>query len=225
MNTIGENIKTIRQQKKISQEELAARVFTTRQTISNYETGRSAPDLDMIGALSQALEVDSNLLLYGDRKIEKKRKAWACWIAVWILLFLVLIFKIYFENKYYYMNPDTFRRGTTALLLWKVIPVGIVLFGLGWCSVKVVLCYIPEEKRIFRPNRTIMILTIAATGLFAVLALLTVLTATGDAKIWPTYGVPGRIFFSLVNVIAYRFWPKLLFVLLGAVGCAAGQEE
>ena len=225
MNMIGDNIKNIRQQKKLSQEELAAKVFTTRQTISNYETGRSAPDLEMISALAEALEVDSSLLLYGDRKIEKKRKAWMLWIAALILLFLVLIFKTVTGNLYYYADAGTVHKKQMLTLFWGAVPICLVLFFLGWSTAGVVLCYIPPEKRLFRRNRKIVILTIAATGLFAVLALLTVLTATGDAKIWPTYGVPGRIFFSLVNVIAYRFWPKLLFVLLGAVGCAAGQEE
>ena len=50
MNTIGQHLRNIRQEKQISQEELAEKVFTTRQTISNYETGKSAPDLEMIEA-------------------------------------------------------------------------------------------------------------------------------------------------------------------------------
>ncbi len=65
MNSIGNHLRNIRLEKQISQEELAEKVFTTRQTISNYETGKSAPDLEMIEALAKALEVDSKALLSG----------------------------------------------------------------------------------------------------------------------------------------------------------------
>ena len=60
MNTIGKYLRNIRLEKQISQEELAEKVFTTRQTISNYETGKSAPDLEMIEAL--ALNEQNELL-------------------------------------------------------------------------------------------------------------------------------------------------------------------
>ena len=45
---IGENIKAIRQSKNMTQEELAEKIYTTRQTVSNYEKGRSDPDLETI---------------------------------------------------------------------------------------------------------------------------------------------------------------------------------
>lgn len=37
MRDIGKNIKTLRMAKGITQEELAAALFVTRQTVSNYE--------------------------------------------------------------------------------------------------------------------------------------------------------------------------------------------
>ena len=41
MAKIGRNIREQRMKKGLSQEELAERVYVTRQTISNYETGVS----------------------------------------------------------------------------------------------------------------------------------------------------------------------------------------
>lgn len=38
MRDIGKNIKTLRTAKGMTQEELAAALFVTRQTVSNYET-------------------------------------------------------------------------------------------------------------------------------------------------------------------------------------------
>ena len=70
---IGENIKAIRQSKNMTQEELAAKIYTTRQTVSNYEKGRSDPDLETIRRIAEALETDSSILLYGNDRSEAFR--------------------------------------------------------------------------------------------------------------------------------------------------------
>lgn len=40
-------------------------LHVTRQTVSNYETGRSRPDVEMLTELAQALDVDIKELVYG----------------------------------------------------------------------------------------------------------------------------------------------------------------
>ena len=54
---IGENIQHLRKMKSITQEALAEQVGVSRQTIAKWESGESAPDLDMAGKLGQALDV------------------------------------------------------------------------------------------------------------------------------------------------------------------------
>ena len=44
MRDIGKNIKDLRIQAKLTQEELAEKLFVTRQTVSNYETRALATD-------------------------------------------------------------------------------------------------------------------------------------------------------------------------------------
>lgn len=39
--SIGANIRKMRLEKGLSQDDLAAALYVTRQTVSNYETGRS----------------------------------------------------------------------------------------------------------------------------------------------------------------------------------------
>ena len=223
MNTIGQHLRNIRQEKQISQEELAEKVFTTRQTISNYEAGRSAPDLAMIGALAKALEVDSEALLYGDGKAEQKRHAWTLWIGALILTVLILILTAAGNDAI--PAADDFKR-ILVYCFGKTVLLCPAVFLFGWSTAGVVLCYIPPEERLFRQNRRIMIGTVLITVLFAAAALLTVLTATGTSLAGPRYGVLGQGIFSLVYTVAYRFWPKILFVLLGTVGCvcARGKE-
>lgn len=49
---IGEKIKKIRLERKISQEKLANRLYVSRQTISRWETGKVIPNMDNILQLS-----------------------------------------------------------------------------------------------------------------------------------------------------------------------------
>lgn len=41
MRDIGKNIKALRERKCLTQDQLAEKLFVTRQTVSNYETGDS----------------------------------------------------------------------------------------------------------------------------------------------------------------------------------------
>ena len=48
MRDIGKNLKQLREQKGLKQEQLAELLFVTRQTVSNYENGRSRPDIETL---------------------------------------------------------------------------------------------------------------------------------------------------------------------------------
>ncbi|WP_281627930.1 helix-turn-helix transcriptional regulator [Traorella massiliensis] len=69
---LSENLKTIRKQKGLSQEELAIRLNVVRQTISKWEKGISVPDSDMLIRLAEILEVNVGDLL--GKKIEEEDK-------------------------------------------------------------------------------------------------------------------------------------------------------
>lgn len=68
MHEIGKHIRQLRLQKNMTQDDLALRIHTTRQTVSNYETGRSQPDINTLRLLAQALECDLSLLLEGEER-------------------------------------------------------------------------------------------------------------------------------------------------------------
>ena len=59
----GENLKTLRRNKGITQEELAARLNVIRQTISKWEKGQSVPDAEMLVKLAEIFEVSVSQLL------------------------------------------------------------------------------------------------------------------------------------------------------------------
>ena len=68
MKEIGKNIRKLREEKKLTQEELADRIHITRQSVSNYETSRSRPDVEMLKLLAEALDTDIETILYGKPK-------------------------------------------------------------------------------------------------------------------------------------------------------------
>lgn len=59
----GERIVIWRKKKKMTQEELAAKVNVTKAAISNYENGHSTPSNDTLVALADALDIDTDYLL------------------------------------------------------------------------------------------------------------------------------------------------------------------
>lgn len=71
---IPKNIKTLRTAKNLTQDELAEKLFVTRQTVSNYENGKSRPDVEMLTRIAEVLETDVNALIYGPAPDTKKEE-------------------------------------------------------------------------------------------------------------------------------------------------------
>lgn len=75
MVSVGKQIKRLRTAKHMTQDELAEKLFVSRQTVSNYETGKSNPDVDMLARIAQVFETDVNCLIYGPPETPDRRKA------------------------------------------------------------------------------------------------------------------------------------------------------
>ena len=75
MRDIGKNIRELRLRAGFSQDELAERLFVTRQTVSNYENGRTRPDVEQILHLAEIFGADANAVLYGPPVPESRRRA------------------------------------------------------------------------------------------------------------------------------------------------------
>ena len=62
-------ILTLRTQKGLSQDELAERVYVTRQAVSRWENGETVPNTETLKLLSRVLDVSINTLLGAPRKL------------------------------------------------------------------------------------------------------------------------------------------------------------
>lgn len=62
----GAVIKRLRENKKMTQEELAQKIFVTSKAVSKWETGKGFPDIGLLESLGQALDVSVIELLSGE---------------------------------------------------------------------------------------------------------------------------------------------------------------
>ena len=63
---IGNTIRSLRAEAGISQEELAERIFVSRQTISNWENGKFYPDVQSLALIAELFSVSIDSLVKGD---------------------------------------------------------------------------------------------------------------------------------------------------------------
>lgn len=69
---LGRQIKKYRTDVNLSQEELAEKVFVSRQTISNWENDKSYPDIKSLVLMSEVFHVSLDNLVKGDLERMKK---------------------------------------------------------------------------------------------------------------------------------------------------------
>ncbi len=69
---VGAQIKKYRGHMGISQEELAEKVYVSRQTVSNWETGKNYPDIHSLLLLSSLFHISLDQLIKGDIEIMRK---------------------------------------------------------------------------------------------------------------------------------------------------------
>ena len=59
----------LRTQKGLSQDELAEKIFVTRQAVSRWENGETTPNTETLKLLSQFFDVSTNTLLGAPRQL------------------------------------------------------------------------------------------------------------------------------------------------------------
>ena len=60
---LGKRITEIRKQNNMTQEDLAEKFHVTRQTISNWENGKSYPDLESLILISEQFDISVDMML------------------------------------------------------------------------------------------------------------------------------------------------------------------
>jgi len=68
LSSVGKNIKRFREEKGLTQDAMAEKLNVTRQAVSNWECGKTEPDIDMLHKISCALGVSVEEIIYGEKR-------------------------------------------------------------------------------------------------------------------------------------------------------------
>lgn len=119
---LGYQIKYFRRRDQLSQEDLANKLYVSRQTISNWENDKSYPDVHNLLMLSSLFDVSLDALVKGDVEImeQKLKKArFNLWthLMIWPMLMASIL-----------IGP--------ALYYWESIGIiiEVILLGIGMFS-------------------------------------------------------------------------------------------
>lgn len=114
---LSKQIANLRKQKQISQEGLAEKIYVSRQTISNWERGKSYPDIHNLLLLSVYFDVSLDYLVKGDLKMIKRTRDIGQYkkvVAVRDILVVVSIF-LMIVGRNIYGDPFSIFMGLIGL--------------------------------------------------------------------------------------------------------------
>ena len=117
MASVGKHIRRLRTERKMTQEELAQKLFVTRQAVSAWETEKALPDITVLEKIAEVLNADINEVIYGVRQAPDLRRAKRKWLLIGFFsaIILAVLYSIFLRNG---MIP-TWRYGL-QYHLWNI---------------------------------------------------------------------------------------------------------
>ena len=96
MASVGTHIRRISTERHMTQEQLAEKLFVTRQAVSAWETGKAQPDVETLAQIAEALGVEVTEVIYGvsqSPNLRKLKRRWALLggISATIIAFIFII--------------------------------------------------------------------------------------------------------------------------------------
>ena len=121
---LGSQIKKYRNEFSLSQDALAEKVYVSRQTISNWENGKSYPDVNSLVLLSEVFQTSIDRLIKGDVEVMKKQvrsedtREFKRLNTLYFILFLALMVS---------PIPLAYYLRITGIVIWAVL-AAVTLF-------------------------------------------------------------------------------------------------
>ena len=169
MRDIGKNIKSIRQSKEMTQDAMAEALFVTRQTVSNYENGRSRPDLDMLLRISEVLETDVNTIIYGPPIPQSKKDSYK-WLAISAgVLFVVSI--LYFTLASLFPKETSYGFNFSIRVINKITLLPVLMFALGWFMMHCLSTFSGLQQIRPEKSKALRIIALIVLGLIVVIPI------------------------------------------------------
>ena len=126
---LGKQIKKYRIEKEYSQEDLANKIYVTRQSISNWENDKTYPDVNSLVLLSEIFQVSIDELIKGDlnkmkETIKKeeilKFNQYGLIFSVLLIVSIVSILPLTMLLGYYGLIPWIFIYSVTMFYAFKI---------------------------------------------------------------------------------------------------------
>ena len=94
MNQLAPQIKKLRTGQNLSQDDLAEKLYVSRQSISKYENGEATPDVEKLVQMAEIFEVSLDFLILGkeaepvnEKKEGRPMNVWEFIANYWWLVF------------------------------------------------------------------------------------------------------------------------------------------
>lgn len=103
MASIPAHIRRLRTARHLTQEQLAERLFVTRQAVSAWETGKAQPDVETLERIAAALDAELTEVLYGAARSPDLRRLRRRWLLTGggtagilaVFIFILFIFDVW----------------------------------------------------------------------------------------------------------------------------------
>ena len=94
---IGTLIKNARKEKKLTQQQLAEKLFVSNKAVSNWETGKNIPDISIIDNIDKELDIDlkNMILLINNQRKQRLKK-----VLMILLLIIFITLTAYFITNF-----------------------------------------------------------------------------------------------------------------------------
>lgn len=214
MRDIGKNIRDLRSGIGLTQEGLAEKLFVTRQTVSNYETGKSRPDIDMLMRIAEVLGTDIHTILYG---VQPRDRRPLIHLAVSCGLMLVLGILWYISRAGREIEYYNFEIGIMTWLYCLSQPLFFAL--LGWTLSHGIGILTKTKRPRFPAGKWICLC-------FVGIIILWILLLMGHSASW--LSLPRNLYVPCYYALVYSIRCPWLFIFPGMgiwlCGFPAGQQ-
>lgn len=179
--SISNNLRQLRLNSGMTQEQVAEKIGVTRQALSSYESGRTRPDIDMLLRLSEVYGTDIDGVVYGqDRALKSLRiiKTVSLFLYGAIAVLTVISSALLWSaNRFYAIQPGQLSAEEKILLesrmrltsAWETVD-GIILTLTLIGFILLLVLFAAWKCRVPMKSKVIYISTLA-TFIIAVAAL------------------------------------------------------
>lgn len=178
---VGRNLKRLRQRAGLTQDALGERLHVTRQAVSAWETGKTAPDVETLAALAAALEVDVRALIYGPEAVEGgylrfQRRYVVCAAVFAAMTLALLVMEMTLKPYLHQLKGQTFILWPSLTYIMAVVPLEYA--AAGALLPLLLSLWVDIRVQSVRARRVLLVLGLLALGYY-------LLWLTGFLGLWP----------------------------------------